>query len=248
MFIGHFGVAFGAKRAAPSVSLGVLFAASELADLIWPTLVLLGIERVDVRPGVTVVTPLDFVSYPYSHSLAALCVWAIAAAAAYLVLRRSRADSRAASLKPQASRRKLQPAAIVALLVVSHWVLDVATHRPDMPLVPGGSIRLGLGLWNSLWGTLVVEAAMFAGGLAIYLRSTTARSRAGTIGLWSLVAFLLITYLGALFGPPPPSATAVAWSAEAVWLLAAWAAWSDSARSVREEEKEQRPESRRLYQ
>jgi membrane-bound metal-dependent hydrolase YbcI (DUF457 family) len=232
MFIGHFGVAFGAKRAAPSVSLGVLFAASELADLIWPNLVLLGIERVDVRPGITVVTPLDFVSYPYSHSLAALCVWAIAAAAAYMVLRRSR----------------LAAAATIALLVVSHWILDVATHRPDMPLIPGGTTRLGLGLWNSLWGTLVVEAAMFAGGLAIYLRSTTARSRAGTIGLWSLVAFLLITYLGALFGPPPPSAAAVAWSAEAVWLLAAWAAWSDGARSVREEEKEERPESRRLYQ
>lgn len=90
MFIGHFGVAFGAKRAAPSVSLGVLFAASELADLIWPTLVLLAVERVDVRPGVTVVRPLDFVSYPYSHSLVALCVWAIAAAAVYQVLRRSR--------------------------------------------------------------------------------------------------------------------------------------------------------------
>jgi hypothetical protein len=228
MFIGHFGVAFGAKRAAPSVSLGVLFAASELADLIWPNLVLLGIERVDVRPGITVVTPLDFVSYPYSHSLAALCLWAIGAAAAYLALRRSRAA-----------------AATIALLVVSHWVLDVVTHRPDMPLIPGGTTRLGLGLWNSLSGTLAVEAAMFAGGLAIYLRSTTARSRAGTIGLWSLVAFLLITYLGALFGPPPPSATAVAWSAEAVWLLAAWAAWSDGARSVHGE---QRSESRRVYQ
>ena len=228
MFVGHFGVAFAAKPAAPSVSLGVLFAASELADLIWPNLVLLGIERVDVRPGITVVTPLDFVSYPYSHSLAALCVWAIAAAAAYVLLRRRRAA-----------------AATVALLVVSHWVLDVASHRPDMPLIPGGTARLGLGLWNSLSATLVVEAAMFAGGLAIYLRSTTARSRAGTIGLWSLVAFLLITYLGALFGPPPPSSTAVAWSAEAVWLLVAWAAWSDSARRM---DRKERQKSRPVYQ
>ena len=233
MFVGHFGVAFAAKRAAPSVSLGGVLAASELADLIWPNLVLLGIERVDVRPGVTVVTPLDFVSYPYSHSLAALCVWAVAAAAAAMVLRRSRAGA----------------AAPLALSVVSHGGRDVATHRPDMPLIPGGTARLGLGLWTSLWGTLVVEVAIFAGGLAIYLRSTTARSRAGTIGLWSLVAFLLITYLGALFGPPPPSATAVASSAEAVWLLAAWAAWTDSARSVHgQERREERPESRRVYQ
>src|SRR5262245_25636207 len=75
MFIGHYAVAFGAKRVVPRVSLGTLFLCAQLADLIWPTLVLLGVERVEVRPGATAMTPLDFVSYPYSHSLLALAAW-----------------------------------------------------------------------------------------------------------------------------------------------------------------------------
>ena len=75
MFIGHFAVALGAKKVAPAVSLGTMFLAAQLADLLWPTFVLLGIERVEIAPGATAVTPLDFVSYPYSHSLLALALW-----------------------------------------------------------------------------------------------------------------------------------------------------------------------------
>jgi hypothetical protein len=228
MFIGHFGVALGAKRVAPSVSLGVLFAAAELADLIWPTLVLLGLEHFEIRPGITTVTPIDFISYPYSHSLATMCLWGAIAGVVYLVVRRSRAIA----------------AATIALVVVSHWILDVATHRPDMPVTPGGSARLGFGLWNSTAGTIAVESILFAGGLLLYLRTTRARSRAGTIGLWSLVAFLAIIYLANIFGPPPPSPTAVAWTAQAIWLLVVWAAWADAGRSV---SAEARPESRHVY-
>ena len=51
MFLGHFGLAFGAKKAAPAVSLGTLFAACQFADLLWPTLLLLGYERVDIAAG-----------------------------------------------------------------------------------------------------------------------------------------------------------------------------------------------------
>src|SRR5882672_8273044 len=101
MFIGHFGLGFGAKRAAPIVSLGTLFIACQFADLLWPSLVLLGYEQVEVQPGATVMTPLNFVSYPYSHSLLALCVWGAAFGAAYLVIRRTR----------------MAPAVTIALLV-----------------------------------------------------------------------------------------------------------------------------------
>ena len=120
MFLGHFGLGFGAKRVAPAVSLGALFAAAQFADLLWPTLVLLGLERVDIQPGATVVTPLNFVSYPFSHSLLALTVWGVLFGVGYKVIRRSRAAA----------------AITIALLVVSHWLLDVITHRPDMPLAP----------------------------------------------------------------------------------------------------------------
>ena len=228
MFIGHFALAFGAKRAAPTVSLGLLFAACQLADLLWPTFILLGMERVVVQPGVTVVTPLDFVSYPYSHSLLTLCIWGIALGGIYVALRRA----------------PLAAGVTLALLVVSHWPLDVLTHRPDMPLMPAGETRIGLGLWNSFWGTVVVEVAMFAVGVALYLRTTRARSRAGIIVLWSLIVFLLITYFGNLFGPPPPSAAMIAWSAQALWLLIAWAWWADRLRIVNGYEQS---ESRRLH-
>jgi membrane-bound metal-dependent hydrolase YbcI (DUF457 family) len=217
MFIGHFGLGFGAKKAAPSVSLGTLFLACQFADLLWPTLVLLGIERVEILPGATTMTPLDFVSYPYSHSLVALSLWGIAFGAVYMLIRRARATA----------------AVTLALLVVSHWVLDYVTHRPDMPLTLHGPERVGLGLWRSRPGTLFVELTIFAVGIALYVRETTPRDRIGSIGLWSLVAFLLVVYVASAFGPPPPSPAAVAWSAQAMWLLVVWGYWVDRHRKVR---------------
>jgi len=167
MFIGHFGLGFAAKRAAPTASLGALFAACQFADLLWPILVLMGREQVEVQPGATAFTPLNFVSYPYSHSLLALCGWGVAFGVVYMLVRRAR----------------VQAAVIVTLLVVSHWVLDVVTHRPDMPLTVSGADRLGLGLWNSIPATLVVEVSIFAIGLALYVRETAPRDRIGSAGL-----------------------------------------------------------------
>lgn len=216
MFIGHFALGFGAKRAAPPLSLGTAFLACQLADLLWPNLVLLGIETFEIRPGITAVTPLDFTHYPYSHSLVALLLWGAALALIYWALRRSR------------------PAAVLlAALVVSHWVLDFISHRPDMPLTIRGSEKVGLGLWNSLPATLAVELLLFAVGVLLYARSTRARDRWGTLGLWGLVVFLVIVYFANLFGPPPPSVNAVAWSAQAMWLLVAWGYWVDRHRLQR---------------
>ena len=214
MFIGHFGLGFGAKRAAPALSLGTLFIACQFADLLWPTLVLLGCERVEVLPGATVLTPLNFISYPYSHSLVALCAWGVLFGAVYFFGRRGR----------------IQAAVTIALLVVSHWLLDYVTHRPDMPLTLTGSTRVGLGLWNSMAGTLVAEGVIFASGIAMYLRATEARDRAGVWSFWSLVAFLVVVHLASTFGPPPPTASAVAWSAQALWLIVAWGYWTDGHR------------------
>ena len=213
MFIGHFAVAFAAKRAAPEVSLGTLFLAAQLADLVWPTLVMVGIERFEIRPGITAVTPLDFLHYPYSHSLLAMAGWALLLGLLHV-----------------AFRRNARAAAILVAVVLSHWLLDVASHRPDMPLTIGGDARLGLGLWNSLPATLVSESLLLGAGVAVYVRTTRALDR---IGRWSLAAFtlfLVVVYLGNLFGPPPPSVLAVAWSAQAIWLLVAWGYWIDRHR------------------
>jgi membrane-bound metal-dependent hydrolase YbcI (DUF457 family) len=215
MFIGHFAVGFAARRAAPRVSLAVLFAAAQLADLVWPVLVGLGVETVRIEPGNTAFTPLAFVSYPWSHSLLMLAVWGLIFGG--LV----------------APRRGGRPTvAIVAALVLSHWLLDVVTHRPDMPLYPGGP-RFGFGLWNSVGATIAAELVLFAAGVWVYARSTRPLDR---IGRWSFVAFVLflLAVFAANLNTVPPSVTAL-WIAALIGsaILLAWSAWFDRHRVLR---------------
>ena len=212
MFIGHFGLAFAAKKVAPRPSLGTLALAAQLVDGVWPVFLLLGWEKVEIVPGITAVTPLLFVSYPYTHSLAAGAVWAMLLAGGYYLLRRDGVG-----------------AGWIAALVVSHWILDFISHRPDLPLWPGGP-KVGLGLWNSVPATLAVEFALFAGGIWLYLSATRARDR---IGIWALAAFvtlLAVLYLAAVFGPPPPSVQMLAMSGLLGWLFVVWAYWIDRHR------------------
>jgi membrane-bound metal-dependent hydrolase YbcI (DUF457 family) len=215
MFIGHFGVGFAAKRIAPRVSLGTAFLAAQFIDLLWPTLLLLGLERVRIAPGATAVTPLVFEHYPITHSLLAVIAWAIALAGLFWIMRRNQ-----------------RGALVVAALVVSHWLLDAVVHAPDLPLTPGGVSRVGLGLWNSPIGTLLVEVPLFALGVWLYARSTRATDQAGRWGLWLLVAFLLLVHAGNMLGPPPPSVPMIAWAGHAQWLLVLWAYWLDRHREA----------------
>jgi len=216
VFLGHYAVAIGAKRAAPRVSLGTLIAAAAFLDLVWPVLVLVGVERVAVAPGATAFTPLDFEHYPFSHSLVMSVVWGAAFGGVHFL-----------------ARRDLRAAAVLGLLVVSHWFLDAVVHQPDLPLTLGGDARVGLGLWNSIPGTLAVELAMFAVAIWLYVGATRARDRIGSIGFAAFAAFVLAIYAGAAFGPPPPSASAIAWSDMGQWLVVALAAWIDAHRSAR---------------
>ncbi|MBT4099826.1 MAG: hypothetical protein HOM68_15260 [Gemmatimonadetes bacterium] len=214
MFVGHFAIAFGAKKYASHVSLGMLFLACQLADLVWPNLVLLGIESFEIEPGITVLTPLDFTYYPYSHSLLGLVGWSLLLAGLYSLLRRT--GKRAAI--------------VIAVVAVSHWFLDFLTHRPDMPINFDQTTLVGLGLWNHPVIAVPLELLLFALGIWIYARHTRPIDKIGTYGLWGLGTFLLITYAANLLGPPPPSVTAVAWSAQALWLVVALAFWIDRHR------------------
>ena len=218
MFIGHFAVAFALKRVAPHASLGVLTLAAQFADLLWPVFLLLGLERVRIDPGNTAVTPLAFDSYPYTHSLVMDIVWGAAVAGAYVVAR------------PARERRPARAAAWIAAGVVSHWILDWITHRPDMPITLGGATKVGLGLWNSVPATIAVEGTMFAAGVWIYLRATRPRDRSGRINAWLYVATLLLIYAGNLAGPPPPDPRALAVVGIGLWLFPLWAAWMDRHR------------------
>jgi hypothetical protein len=214
MFVGHFGLAFAAKRVAPRSSLATLFAATAFLDVLWPVLVLLGVEKVRIEPGITAFSPFDFVSYPWSHSAALALLWSVLFAGAVFAAARDRAT-----------------ALVSGALVFSHWVLDAASHRPDLPLWPGGP-RVGLGLWYSVPATLAVEGAIFAAGVWIYAEATRARDRIGRWALAGLVAFLTAAYLSdRLGGPPPPSDTAVAWvGLAAAVVLLPWAGWVDRHR------------------
>jgi hypothetical protein len=212
MFIGHFGVGFAARAAAPKASLGTMFLAAQFIDLLWPTLLLAGVEHVEVAPGITRLTPLDFVYYPVSHSLLAVLGWAVGFGLVYRLL-----------------ARYPRGALIAAFAVASHWLLDLVVHRPDLPLYPGG-VRVGFGLWNAPLFAIAIELAIFAAGLAWYLRATRARDRAGRLGLAALVVFLLTVYVANFVGPPPPDSATIAWAAQAQWLLIAWAYWIDRHR------------------
>jgi hypothetical protein len=214
MFIGHFGVGFGAKTVVPKVSLGFLFLAAQFLDLLWSSLLLLDIERVRIAPGATAVTPLVFEYYPFSHSLLAAAGWSISLAVVYLLVRR---DQRGAI--------------ILGLLIISHWVLDAISHQPDLPLYPGSSVMIGLNLWSSLPATLTVEVPIFLTGVGLYNRTTKPADAIGKWGFWTLIALLLLIYCGNLSGAPPPHSKAIAWVGELQWLLIPWGYWIDNHRS-----------------
>ena len=209
MFIGHFALGFAAKRVVPRVSLAYLLLAPAFLDVLWPLFLAAGIEEVRIDPGNTPVTPFDFVSYPWSHSLAMAVAWALVW---YVVARERRAGI------------------VLGALVVSHWVLDWFTHRPDMPIWPG-SPRVGLGLWYSLPATVAVEVAMYAAGVALYLGATRARDRIGVFALAALLVVQLGSYAASLLGPPPPSVGAIEITATlASALFFAWGAWIERHR------------------
>ncbi len=215
MFIGHYALGLAAKRIASRTSLGTLFLAPSLADLLWPVFLLLGWERVRVTGGANPFLTLTFDAYPLSHSLLTLIGWGVVLAVLY---RWRSGDARAAT--------------VVALLVVSHWVLDFVTHVPDMPLYPGGP-TVGLGLWNSVAGTVIIEGSMFVAGAWIYVTTTRARDAVGRYALWALLAFLLVSYVASLFTGPPPTLQAIEFGGIVFgWLFVGWAAWADRHREA----------------
>jgi hypothetical protein len=204
MFIGHFGLGFAAKAAAPRTSLGTLFLAAQWLDLVWPTLLLAGVERVEIDLSLPGLTPLAFVHYPYTHSLAAVLGWALLLGGAYFLV-----------------TRYLRGAVVVSALVASHWLLDAIVHRADLPLSLDGAARIGLGLWQSApVAAIALEVLIFIAGVQLFWRAFAADASRGTRwGVAALVAFLALIHLGNLFGPPPPSVQAIAGVGQAQWLL-----------------------------
>ena len=216
MFLSHYGVAFGLKRAEPKLSLGTLFLGVQLLDLLWGIFVLVGWEHARIVPGHTATTPLEFLYYPISHSFVGAVVWSLVAAALYY------------SWPTRDTSRHWQAAAIVGCAVFSHYPLDVLVHIPDLPLMGDDSMKLGLGLWNNSAATLAAEAIVFGLGLAIYVARGSNRHPVRARRILLVVALLVGVYLASLYGPVPPNMTTVAVS-DIVFILAmaALAGWAD---------------------
>jgi hypothetical protein len=216
MFVGHYGPSFAIRAVRPEVPLWVLFVAAQLVDVAWGLLVLAGVEKVRIVPGFTAASPLDLYYMPYTHSLVAALLWSFAAA---LVCRR-------VFRWPGWS-----VASWVGIAVLSHWILDLLVHRPDLPLYDD-TAKVGLGLWNYPGISLALEALVLVSGLCLYLKKTQGRTRVGRYGPVMFAVLMFAMQVAMLFAPLPPSSAAVATSALAAYVaFAAVAAWIDRQRA-----------------
>lgn len=217
MFIGHFAAGFAAKKINSKPSLGTYFLAAQFLDLLWPTLLLLGVEKAAISTDPANPIPLSFTDYPVSHSLLAVLGWGLLIGFGYFLFSKNK-----------------KGAVVVGLLVISHWFLDLLVHIPDLPLYPGG-VKTGFGLWHQPWLVLALELVAFGGGVFLYYKTTITKNKTGRYALMGLIAFLLIVHIGNAFGPPPESISAVAWVGELQWLFVIWAYWVDRNRMNRTE-------------
>lgn len=205
MFIGHYALGLASRRIGKLPSLAVMFIAVQLLDLIWPILCLLGIERFQIDPGNTKLTPLDFTFYPYSHSLLMTIVWGLLFGLIYYLIKKDK-----------------QASLLIFGLVISHWILDFITHRPDLPLTPFSDQKVGLGLWNYPLVEVILEVGLFLLGTLLYYRFNNPKRK---FAFWFLISLFLAIHITNVFGPAPPSTTAVAWTANLMWIFVFWAWW-----------------------
>lgn len=215
MFIGHFGAGLAAKKIDDKPSLGTMFLAAQFLDLIWPLLLLVGIEKVNIEPGISVVNPLDFTYYPWTHSLLMVLVWSFLFGIIYYSI-----------------RKNLKSSVILGILVLSHWILDLLVHIPDLPVFPWSDLKVGLGIWNSVVLTVLLEVIIFGAGVYLYVSVTKPMNKKGTFSFWGLVLFLLIIYIMNFTSPPPPSVEAIGFAGLLQWLFIPWAYWIDRNRAA----------------
>jgi hypothetical protein len=214
VFIGHYAPAFIAATARKAPPLAVLMVGTQLIDFGFFTFSLLGIEHFRLVPGITASNWLDLFDMPYTHSLLGTCVWAAGFAALVGLIMRSR------------------PAALItAAMVISHWLVDLLVHRPDLTLA-GSPPKLGFGLWNMPMIEKPLELALAFGSLAFFAKRTRPASAGAKWALGALVAVLALCQYIDWFGPR----TTVVGASQSITALAAYsviaalAVWVQSTR------------------
>jgi hypothetical protein len=215
MFVGHYGPSFAIKSIQPSIRLWVLFIAVQLLDVGWSVLVMLGVEKARIVPGITASNPLDLYYMPFTHSLVAAFAWSVAA----IILSRLLLGV-----------RDWSAGLWVGAAVFSHWVLDFVVHRPDLPLYDDAA-KVGLGIWNYPIIALALEALLLFGGMIMYLKRTRPLSTLGRLGPPIFGVLMLAIQCYIFFGPPPASPVAAAVTALVSYVVfAAVAHWLDRNR------------------
>ena len=215
MFIGHLAVGLASKRAAPRTSLGWLMAAPMFLDLLFPLLLIAGVEHASIVPNPDPFLRMSLDDIAWSHSLVTSVIWSVAGGALYW-----------------RTTRYGRGAMVIGLGIFSHWVLDAITHQPDMPLWPGSGTRIGFGLWRWPAATIVIEMAMFLGAAWIYARTTRARD---AVGRWAFAAFVVVwavVYLASAAPGPLPDFKALEYGGLVTFLIPVWAWWFDAHREV----------------
>lgn len=217
MFVGHYGVSFAAKSVDRRVPLWTLFIAVQAVDILWGVFVLLGVEKVRIRPGLTAASPLDLYYMPYTHSLVAALGWSVLGFVVYRLVR---------------GRGSAGGALLIAGAVLSHWVLDFIVHRADLPLY-GNVHKVGLGLWKHAAPALTLEMLVLWAGLVLYLRSTAARQPGlGQYGMASYGIIMALVQVVGVWGPAPTSPRAEALTALFFYFgFAGIAAWLETRRA-----------------
>lgn len=212
MFIGHFAPALVAAARPQAAGLGTLFVAAQLVDIGFAALLVPGVEAMRIVPGITAMNPMDLFHMPYTHSLAGSIGWALLFGALVWIATRRRAAAIGA-----------------ALVVVSHWFIDLLVHIPDLTLA-GAPPKLGFGLWNHPGIAMPLEIALISGALFHYKMRT--RAPAGDTRLWVLVALLALVQAIDWFGPKEPvySLAIPATMLGAYAVLALTAAWTGANR------------------
>jgi len=217
MFVGHYGVAFGAKPSTPVVPLWVYFIAVQWLDVVWSILVLCGVEKLRIIPGFTEANPYDLYYMPYTHGLPGAIVLSLALGAIV-----------AAAVARQRGAAFL----VVSAAAFSHWILDLVVHIPDLPLYDN-SDKVGFGLWRHVALSFPLELIVLLAGTWYYARVLPPAGRRGHIALRGFVALLLLLQVYANFGPPPPSETAMAIMALSLYVaLAVLAAVLERVRAL----------------
>jgi hypothetical protein len=181
MFVGHFAPALIVAARPRAAGLGTLFVAAQLVDIGFAALLIPGVEAMRIAPGITAMNPMDLHHMPYTHSLLGTAVWAALF-----------------GLAVQLATKRKAAALAAALVVLSHWFIDLLVHIPDLTLF-GAPPKIGLGLWNHPAVAMPLEILLIGGAFLYYARRT--RAEGGDRRLWVLAGLLAFAQAVDWFGP-----------------------------------------------